>query len=144
MLWVCLLNWFSKSKLAAEKAGDVLIHHTAALWHKNLQKSWKRHFFSFKSEDCVHSNIHLETPHSTGCVSAFAPAISLLQTSPLLRLTMDKSRTVKSNYEKKLHSCPRNHVCQRPRNEHGASLNEPDMRRENSFSPDIIYARMHY
>lgn len=57
---------------------------------------------------------------------------------------MDKSRTVKSNYEEKLHSCPRNHVCQRPRNEHGASLNEPDMPIENSFSPDIIYVCMHY
>lgn len=48
---------------------------------------------------------------------------------------MDKSHTVKSNYEKKLHSCPRNHVCQRPHNEHGASLNEPDVPREYSFSP---------
>lgn len=30
---------------------------------------------------------------------------------------MDKSGAVKSNYEEKLHSCPRNHLCQRPHNE---------------------------
>lgn len=53
------------------------------------------------SEYRVHSNIHLETLDSTGYVSASPPVIPLLQTSPLLRLTMDKSHTVKSNYEKK-------------------------------------------
>lgn len=30
---------------------------------------------------------------------------------------MDKSGVAKSNYEEKLHSCPRNHLCQRPHNE---------------------------
>lgn len=41
-------------------------------------------------------------------------SVSRSQTFGLLRLTMDKSGMVKSNYEEKLHSCPRNHVCQRP------------------------------
>lgn len=44
-------------------------------------------------------------------------SFSLSQTSTLLRLTMDKSGMAKSNYEEKLHSCPRNHLCQRPHNE---------------------------
>lgn len=44
-------------------------------------------------------------------------SLSLSQTSGLLRLTMDKSGMAKSNYEEKLYSCPRNHVCQRPHNE---------------------------
>lgn len=41
----------------------------------------------------------------------------LLQVPALLRLTMDKSSMAKSNYEEKLHSCPRNHLCQGPHKE---------------------------
>ena len=44
-------------------------------------------------------------------------AFSISKTSTLLRMTMDKSGMAKSNYEEKLHSCPRNHLCQRPHNE---------------------------
>lgn len=56
-------------------------------------------------------------PQATSLPLRLAFSFSPPQTSTLLRLTMDKSGTVKSNYEEKLHSCPRNHLCQRPHNE---------------------------
>lgn len=70
-------------------------------------------FLLFLREDCARAK---KAPRYISA-SLSHPPPPLPQTSALLRLTMDKSGMAKSNYEEKLHSCPRNHLCQRPHNE---------------------------